>query len=80
MWDPGDNVQIKAVGTVTAVADTGGSVTGIAPNLLVCKNRSTELREKVRVENPVAPWNCTNEGLALTEGDRLQQKFKGLAN
>ncbi len=63
-WDSGSKIQIKAVGTVTSVAEAGGSVTGIAANLVVCKNRSTDPREKVRIEDPPSPWNCTDEGLA----------------
>jgi DNA-binding beta-propeller fold protein YncE len=80
VWDSGDNVQIKAVGTVESVADAGGNAKGIAPNLVVCKNRSTDPPEKVRVENPPSPWNCSDEGLPLAVGERLQWKAKGLAN
>ena len=84
-WNAGDTIQIKAVGTVVSIANIGGSLTGITPTLLVCKNRSridpqTEKHEKVRVENPGVPWKCTDEGLPVAVGERLQWKVRGLAN
>ena len=78
-WDPGDNIQVKVVGTVESVADVGGSVTGIAANLLVCKNRSSDPQKKVRVEDPPSSWDWDDAGLPLALGDRVQWVAKGPA-
>jgi len=79
-WNPGDNVQVKVVGTVDSVTDAGGAVTGIDATLLVCKNKSTDPQEKVRVNDPPSSWNWSDASLALALGDRVQWKAKGLAN
>ena len=79
-WDPGDNIQVKAVGIVADdPEEAGGSVTGIIANLLVCKNRSTDPQEKVRIEDPSASWNWGDAGLPLAPGERVQWKAKGPA-
>ncbi len=79
-WNPGDNLQVKVVGKVNSVTDAGGAVTGIDATLLVCKNKSTDPQEKVRVDNPPSSWNWNDASLALALGDRVQWKAKGLAN
>ncbi len=79
-WDPGDIIQVKVVGTVDSVADAGGSVTGIDATLLVCKNKSTDPQEKVRVDAPSSSWNWSDAGLPMAPGDRVQWKAIGPVN
>ena len=79
-WGPGDDIQVKVVGTVNSVADAGGTVTGIDATLLVCKNKSTDPQEKARVEDPPSSWDWGDTGLPLAPGERVQWKANGSAN
>ncbi len=76
---PGDTVQVKIVGTVDAVMEVGGSVTGLTPTLLVCKNRSTEPQAKLRIEDPPSPWSCDDPEFPMAPGDVVQMKVTGVA-
>ena len=79
--DSGDSVQAKVSGIVDDVTNVGGSVNGIAPTLVVCKNKSIEPpRPKVRIEDGLTSWSCSDAGLPMAPGDLVQMKVKGTAN
>jgi len=59
-----------AAGPVTANAvAVGGSVTGVTPTKVVCRNITTQ--QKVVILNRTSAWDCEAAGLTVSPGDRV---------
>jgi hypothetical protein len=56
----------------------GGSVTGVSPSRLLCKNMSTG--QTVLMQDQAQSWDCEAAGLAIQPGDRILQTVIGTAD
>jgi hypothetical protein len=54
----------------------GGWVSGFTPGTVVCQNVSTE--KAVTLNAPASPWDCEAAGLAVTPGDQVALRVRGL--
>jgi hypothetical protein len=56
----------------------GGTVTGVAPRRILCKNVSTG--QMVLIQDQAQSWDCQAAGLAIQPGDRVLQTVIGIAD
>jgi hypothetical protein len=61
-----------------APTDVGGTVTGVTPRRVVCRNRTT--MQTVVIEDGAKSWDCTAAGLVVHTGDSIQLIVRGLAD
>jgi hypothetical protein len=60
------------------MGDVGGSVTGLRPALIVCRNVTTGRR--LMIHDHEISWNCETAGLEVTSGDVLLKNILSGAN
>jgi hypothetical protein len=58
--------------------DVGGTVTGVNPRRVVCRNLTT--MQTVIIEDGSRSWDCAAAGLVVHTGDRIQLTVRGLAD
>jgi hypothetical protein len=56
----------------------GGTVSGVAPGRILCKNVSTG--QTVLIQEQVPSWDCEAAGLSIQPGDRVLQMVIGIAD
>lgn len=64
--------------TLTSVPPVGGSVTGVTPTRVICRNLTT--RKTVILRDGTRSWDCEAAGLTVNPGDRIQQTVTGTAD
>jgi hypothetical protein len=52
-----------------AEAVVGGSITGVTPSRVVCRNITTQ--QRVVIQNSAAAWDCEAAGLQVSPGDTV---------
>ena len=68
--DPGDRVRTGGVGTADGTAPVGGSVAGMTPTSVFCKNLTTG--STASASTSATSWDCEALGLVVEPGDRVQ--------
>jgi|GEM_PF-3010585 len=58
-------------------SETGGSVTGIKPTSVQCKNLTTGAKVSFALKSE--DWNCETHGFTVKSGDKVQQIHTGIA-
>jgi len=75
---PAYDTVIDKVALMAAVpVSVGGSVTGISPNRVVCKNLTTG--QTVVITDHATSWDCKEAGLLVTPGNIVTQTITGPA-
>ncbi len=68
--DPGDRVRTGGTGTADGSAPVGGSVVGMTPASVFCKNLTTGTTASASTS--ATSWDCEALGLVVAPGDRVQ--------
>ena len=58
-------------------AAVGGSVTGVSPTVVVCRNLTTKQSIRMKLSDGMTAWNCEQAGLVVNPGDRIQITVQG---
>lgn len=67
---------IPSPNTANATSAVGGSVTGVTPRKVVCRNIST--LQRVVIRDDAATWDCEAAGLHVSPGDHIVIQVDGL--
>jgi hypothetical protein len=80
-YTPADQTQPSRVigqARFTVGSFIGGTVTGVTPGRILCKNVSTG--QTVLIQKQAQSWDCEAAGLAIQPGDRVLQMVIGIAD
>lgn len=70
---------IAAAGGAGKCTPVGGSVIGVSPTVVECRNLTTRQTIKIQL-NGARAWNCTEAGLVVQSGDKIRQTVTGPAD
>jgi hypothetical protein len=74
--EPGHTVETSASGIVdTTDAHVGGSVVGITPTTISCRNLATG--QRVRISTSATSWDCEALGLLVSAGNKVETGVLG---
>lgn len=70
--------DIDAVGAISSVPAVGGSVTGVKPSTVTCRNTTTG--KSVTINGQARSYDCQAAGLIVRTGDSVVLTIKGKAD
>jgi hypothetical protein len=72
-----DDLTFNSV-TPAVPNDVGGTVTGVIPSQVVCRNLTT--MQTIIIQDGSRAWDCAEAGLVIQTGDSIELTVRGLAD
>jgi hypothetical protein len=72
-----DDLTFNSV-TPAVPNDVGGTVTGVNPSQVVCRNLTT--MQTIIIQDGSRTWDCAGAGLVIQTGDSIELTVRGLAD